>query len=504
MIVSTKVMRRVVLLFIIPLFLSSEMIEEGHTINFQKVSILEFVKFVSRIAQVNFVFDENDLDFEVSFVSGKAATPENVLSVMTQILEKNGIRVEHEDGYYLIEKMTQDQIEELRNQHSLKKSTKLAALTQAPKPTEAKFEVYKLQYNQGDELLGAIKQVAGDMKRGGGHEALLASIASLQYLRSNNSFLYSGSGSAELTSLIKTLDIPQKQVFIEVLVIETSVRDSLEFGLEWAAKGRVQNRLNFGVGNFGTKQTKGNFASNFKELTPFNQQNVPLGKGFDLGVIGDLILHKGKTFLTLGSLVSALEKDGQTNIILNQKIITQDNKESTIFVGENIPFTGSVVETVGASQQTTSNIEYRDVGVNLKITPLLGDGDVITLDIKEDISEARNQDDSPLNQVNGILTTKTNMLTRAHVPDDHFLVLSGMSRNKVTKRKSGVPCLGGLPLIGALFSKTTTENEKRNVIIFVKPQIVNSTQTYDAISSAEAKQNQEFERVYREHTENQN
>ncbi|MDN3507896.1 MAG: hypothetical protein P0S94_03125, partial [Simkaniaceae bacterium] len=372
---------------------------------------------------------------------------------------------------------------------------------QKPIPAPAQFEIYKLQYNQGDELLGAIKQIASDMSKGGDHSTLLSSISSLQYLKSNNSFLYSGSGSAELTSLIKTLDIPQKQVFIEVLVIETSVKDSLEFGLEWAAKGRIDNKLNFGVGNFGTKQQKGNFASNFKEITPFKQQNVPLGKGFDLGVIGDIILHKGKTFLTLGSLISALEKDGNTNIILNQKIITQDNKASTIFVGENIPFTGSVVETLGASQQTTSNIEYRDVGVNLKITPLLGDGDVITLDIKEDISEARNQDDSPLNQVNGILTTKTNMLTRAHVPDDNFLVLSGMSRNKVTKRKSGVPCLGGLPLIGALFSKTTTENEKRNVIIFVKPQIVRSAQEYNTITEAQIKQTKEMERVYRQYTE---
>src|SRR6185295_19921273 len=104
--------------------------------------------------------------------------------------------------------------------------------------------------------------------------------------------------------------------------------------------------------------------------------------------IGDLIFHKGKSFVSLASLVSALQADGEASIVLNQKIITQDNKNSKIFVGDNIPFTGSVVTTVGASQQSTANVEYRDIGVNLSITPKLGEGDVITLDLNEEITEA--------------------------------------------------------------------------------------------------------------------
>src|SRR5690242_15329587 len=119
---------------------------------------------------------------------------------------------------------------------------------------------------------------------------------------------------------------------------------------------------------------------------------IPLVPGFDLGVIGDIIMHKGKSYLSLGSLVSALQLDGTSTIVLNQKIITQDNKNSTIFVGDNIPFTGSVVQTVGQSQQTSANIEYRDVGVSLSITPRLGEGDIITLEINEQITETLDQD----------------------------------------------------------------------------------------------------------------
>ena len=123
-----------------------------------------------------------------------------------------------------------------------------------------------------------------------------------------------------------------------------------------------------------------------------------------MGVIGDLIFHKGRSFVSLASLVSALQADGEASIVLNQKIITQDNKNSKIFVGDNIPFTGSVVTTVGASQQSTANVEYRDIGVNLSITPRLGDDDVITLDLNEEITEAHPADNHQPSA--GIKTTR--------------------------------------------------------------------------------------------------
>ncbi|HPE85013.1 MAG TPA: hypothetical protein PLO43_02395, partial [Chlamydiales bacterium] len=196
-----------------------------------------------------------------------------------------------------------------------------------------------------------------------------------------------------------------------------------------------------------------------------------------------IILHKGKTFLTLGTLVSALEQEGSSKVMLNQKIITQDNKTSNIFCGENIPFTGSVVNTVGAAQQTTANIEYRDVGVSLNIKPRLGKQDIITLEITEEISQAEPNRFSRGDNSDGILTTKTNMLTSAHVPDQSFLVLSGMVKNTSTKRKTGLPCLGGLPIVGSLFSKTNDDEDKKAILVFVRPQIINSIDDFNRITA---------------------
>lgn len=466
---------------------------QEHTINFSDVPIVEFIKFVSKIAEKTFVFNVKELDFKVSFISGKASSSDSIIRALFQILDQHHFKTREESGYVLIEKMSEREIKtkigQLLDTNHLEK-TPLNHIAQDYLPgrlsSNAGFHVYKLQYHKGSEILQAIKQVAAT-KRDGSSSDLQLSIESLQWIESTNSLVFNCSNDTayEIQRLIKSLDTAQKQVFIEVLVIETDAKEASEFGLEWGASGKFKNKLGFGMGNFpsNTSELLAHSLQNMSASnTPTGASQIPFGRGFDLGVIGDIIFHRGRSFLSLASLISALQKDGRISVVLNQKIITQDNKSSSIFVGDNIPFTGSVVQTVGASQQTTANIEYRDIGVSLKITPLLGDSDVITLDIQEEITEARDDLRELDSRVNGIQTTKTNMATRVHVPDQHFLVLSGMVKNSKTHRKTGIPCLGGLPWIGAAFSKTKVEKEKRNILVFVRPQIIHSFEDYERLS----------------------
>ncbi len=463
--------------------MSQPLEEDGITINFNEVPIKEFIRFVSQIAKVNFIYNEEDLNFNITFVSSKGAKPQNVVEALLSLLQKHKISSLQKNDYYLLEKMSEIEYSSFKNPTKEEVIFELPSLENIKIPTEeSEYYTYKLQFNPGSEILTAIKQVAVNT----GDIDFTNSMKSMQWIEGTNSLLFSGKNSTveKINSLIKNLDIPLKQVFIEVLVLETDVKNGMEFGLEWAAGGNYQNRFGFGGGNF-APGSKG-FANSFKGInasnTPTGPSQIPLGKGFDLGIIGDIIFHKGRSFLSLGSLVSALQVDGNSTIVLNQKIIAQDNKLSTIFVGDNIPFTGSVVETIGSSQQTTANVEYRDVGVSLNIKPLLGDNDMITLDISEEISEATNQMLQGVNQAGGIQTTKTNMVTRVHVPNDKFLVLSGMIRNTKTHKKSGIPCLGGLPIIGSAFSKTVLDDQKRNIIIFVRPKIIETEAQYDTVT----------------------
>jgi type III secretion protein C len=471
--------------------------DHGHTINFSEVPIAEFIKFVSKIAEKTFIFNIKDLDFKVSFISGKTSTTQSIMHALFQILEQHHFKVREEHDYVLIEKMMEAEIKrKMSGLLDLKHSPldlpeqDLTAQTHdylhSALITQDAFHVYKLQYHKGSEILQAIKLVATSKSTAGFQQA----IESLQWIESTNSLVFNSSSevSHEIQRLIKSLDAPQKQVFIEVLVIETDGKEASEFGLEWGASGKYKNNLGLGIGNFahGPGNVLANTLQNMSAThTPTGASQIPLGRGFDLGVIGDIIFHKGRSFLSLAGLISALQRDGKISIVLNQKIITQDNKSSSIFVGDNIPFTGSIVQTIGASQQTTANVEYRDIGVSLKITPLLGDSDIITLDITEEITEARDDLRDLDSRVNGIQTTKTNMATRVHVPDQHFLVLSGMVKNSKVNRKTGIPCLGGLPWIGVAFSKTKIEKEKKNILIFVRPQILHSFEQYKELSISE-------------------
>jgi len=466
---------------------------QTHHINFSDVPAIEFIRYVSKISQANFIYDHHELGFNISLSSGNPMTSEEVVDALIQMLRMHGFAVSEEGNYFAIHRYSKEDIKNgvhLQPRSKLPIGQLLAGDLPNLSPEKLEFATYKLRYHQGSEIEGALKKIATDMSnRKNKPEELIEAIQTIQWVQATNSFFFSGGKETveSLDKLIRTLDVPRKQVFIEVLVVETDAKNTNEFGLEWVGGGKFKDKIAFGGGNFGGK--KSGFADVTKGVNagaPLEGlSQIPLGRGFDLGIIGDIILHKGKTFLTLGSLVSALESDGNSTIILNQKIITQDNKNSKIFVGDNLPFTGSIVSTVGASQQTTANIEYRDVGVALSITPMLGEDNVITLDIDQQITEAIDDPMTSTTEVEGIRTTKANMSTLAHVPDNHFLALSGMGRNAKSIQRMGIPCLGGLPVVGAAFSKNKRMSHKRNVLIFVRPHIINKYEEWEKITEAQ-------------------
>lgn len=471
--------------------------KQSFTVNFQDVPAAEFVRYVSRVAGVNFIFNQKELQFPVSLSTGKGVDAEHILKALIRILKVHGMTVVEDEGYLVIRKTSEmAAAESFVPSLPPPPSDQFASITPSIL-AEPHFLVHKVQYHSGEEIEDAIKKIALDLhSKPSTSPKYLSALQSVQWVKSTNSLVCSGEAEvlSSVKKLIESLDVALRQVFIEVLVIEIDVRKSVEFGLEWAAGAKFKDSLKFGTGNFSPPLKPGQGASPFALAfqdsghSPVSSSNpFSLGSGFDLGVIGDIILHKGKSYFSLGSLVSALQVDGDSTIVLNQKIITQDNKNSTIFVGDNIPFTGSVVQTVGQSQQTTSNIEYRDIGVTLSITPKLGEGDVITLDLTEEITEALPtvNHSAAGSQIGGIQTTKTNMKTHVHVPDKHFLVLSGMIRNSKSHQKTGIPCLGGLPIIGAAFSQDHNRDEKRNVMIFVRPRIIHSVDDYKKVTESQ-------------------
>lgn len=368
---------------------------------------------------------------------------------------------------------------------------------------ETSFLVYKLHYHQGTEIQEALKQIGKDLTQADPNTGskLLSAINSLQWIKMTNSLLATGSPDVltQLKELIQNIDVPLRQVFIEVLIIQTTLDNNQQFGLQWGGKAQYLNRFAAGTSNFPSPNIAGGQNLTLSgPLGAVNATRTPLatdiptpsigGGGFDLGVIGDIILHKGKSFISLASLVNALNQDSDSVVVMNPKIVAQDNQQATIFVGQNIPFTGSIVQTVGngTGQQTSTNLEYRDVGTSLSITPILGTNDIVTLDITNEISAQVENTTGGGQELQGLQTSRTSLNARVHVPNKHFVALSGMLSDTKTHSKSSIPCLGGLPVVGAIFSNNERLNARSNVIFFIRPVIIDSIEQYDQIT-----QNQE-------------
>lgn len=442
------------------------------TVNFPEISMAEFIRFVSKITKKNFIYQEEALNFSIAFVSGRAFSANGILQAMQDILEKKGLGLVEREDYFLIEKLGIH----VREEDGL---NNLTASLQLPYSSDLQnklqFVVHKLKYHEGDEILATMKQMTTDPELL--NKSLCQTIQSMQFNKNTNSISFFGTNTSieEAQNLLSTLDAPLKQVFIEILVLETNVSDALEFGVEWSLKSSDPKQFDLSMNTMLAGRPT-HWTYNHEKGTRTSRNP---GINLDLGIIGNRILHKNNYFPTLSALVSALQKDSNSTIVLNQKIITQDNKNSKIFVGDTIPFNGSTVQVTGIGQQITTNIDYRDIGVSLNIKPLLGDGDIITIELSEEITDAI---DESFNSYRGIRTTKTNMLTSTHVPDRHFLLLSGSNRTVQKKSVRSVPCLGAIPLIGKLFSTESTERDKRSTLIFIRPQVIHSFEQYKDIT----------------------
>lgn len=360
------------------------------------------------------------------------------------------------------------------------------------------FLIYKLHYHRGQELKDTLKSISQDLSLDPqNNKALLTAINSIQWIQITNSLLATGSPEVltKVKELIKNIDVPLRQVFIEVLIIQTTISNNQQFGLQWGSKVQYLNRFAGGTSNFPAPSSTSATAnqalstglSQVSATTPPVPSDIPTPSigagGFNLGVIGDLILHKGQSFLSLASLVNALQQDNDSTVLMNPKVIAQDSQQSTIFVGQNIPYTGASIQTIqGGGTQTQANIEYRDVGVNLTITPIMGRNDILTLDISTEITQQVENTTANGAQLQGLQTSRTALNARVHVPNKHFVALSGMLQREETHFKSGIPCLGGLPVIGAIFSENDRFNTRNNIIFFLRPVIIDSVEEFEKIT----------------------
>jgi general secretion pathway protein D len=269
-------------------------------------------------------------------------------------------------------------------------------------------------------------------------------------------------------SIIDKLDIRRLQVLIEALIVEVSGNDAEQLGIDWMANQAIRNGPNTVTGG----QNLGGGIGAANALGNQIQNNTPaanLPSGLNIGVLHAPFPGGA---ISLGAVVQALQTTGDANILSTPNILTMDNESAEIVVGQNVPFVTGTNATQGGTAVPFQTIERKDIGLTLKVTPQISEGDTVRLEIYQEVSSISNT--AVQTGASDIITNKRSVKTVTLAKDRQMLVLGGLMRedNSTTVRR--VPCIGAVPIIGEPFQSTANSRTKTNLMIFLRPTIVRS------------------------------
>ncbi|HEX4855321.1 MAG TPA: type II secretion system secretin GspD [Limnobacter sp.] len=269
-----------------------------------------------------------------------------------------------------------------------------------------------------------------------------------------------------LRSIIEKLDVRRAQVFVESLIVEVSTDKAAEFGIQFQGLS--------GVGSDGVRVIGG---TNFN--APNSGSNIlgaatnlgSVGRGLNIGVIdGQVNIPGVGTISNLGFLARALESKANANILSTPNILTLDNEEAKIVIGQNVPFiTGQFTNTGGngATVNPFQTIERQDVGLTLRVRPQVSEGGIVKLGIFQEVSSVVDA-----TNVSGIITNKRSIESNVLVETGNIIVLGGLVEDRVTGNEEKVPGLGDVPVLGQFFRYDNRRRQKTNLMVFLRPVVV--------------------------------
>jgi type II secretion system protein D len=257
----------------------------------------------------------------------------------------------------------------------------------------------------------------------------------------------------EMEKLIAELDRPTKQVYIQAEIVEVSSTNDKELGVEWlwSRSGAVDSRVgtNFDLQTAVSSQ-EGEATQQVTDGFPF-----PVGSGLGVGILNT----------NVEAVLKALQKTNNVNLLSRPRVMTMDNQESTIEVGDQIPFQK-------LNQFGVTSFEFKDATVQLLVKPHIVDSTYVMLQVspKADFQNGFTPDGTPI-----ISTRKAS--TNVKVRDGQTIVIGGLIRDSLIKSESKVPVLGSIPLLGLLFKSTKSTKIKTELIVFITPIIIEDSMT---------------------------
>ena len=282
-----------------------------------------------------------------------------------------------------------------------------------------------------------------------------------------------------MRAVIDRLDARRAQVYVESLIAEVNTDKAAEFGIQW--QGPLGNAGNALIGLLGTNFGAGgnnilNLAT--QGLAGVTPNGVQPGTGLNAG-----ILQRNNGVYALGFLARVLEQTGSGNILSTPNLLTMDNEEAKIVIGQNVPFiTGRYTNTGGGNNGTVNpfqTIERRDVGLTLRVRPQISENGSVKLVIAQEVSSVQ---PSSINSASGIITNKRSIDSTVMVQDGGIVVLGGLLQDEYADNQEKVPLLGDVPFFGNLFKSQSRSRKKTNLMVFMRPVVMREAMGTDSLS----------------------
>ncbi|MCG9632551.1 type II secretion system secretin GspD [Vibrio sp. Isolate30] len=360
--------------------------------------------------------------------------------------------------------------------------------------TKGNNQVIYLKYAKAEDLVDVLKGVSDNLQ---------SEKQSSSKNRTSNRNQVMISAHAETNSLVITaqpdimnalqdviaqLDIRRAQVLIEALIVEMAEGDGVNLGVQWGnlETGAMIQYSNTGA-SIGGVMVGLEEAKDSEETTTVTDENGnvtgfnTVTKEGDYSTLASALagVNGAAVSVVMGdwtALISAVATDSNSNILSSPSITVMDNGEASFIVGEEVPvLTGS---TAGSSNDNPfQTVDRKEVGIKLKVVPQINEGDSVQLNIEQEVSNVLGA-----NGAVDVRFAKRQLNTSVIVQDGQMLVLGGLIDERALESESKVPLLGDIPVLGHLFKSTSTQVEKKNLMVFIKPTIIRDGMTADGIT----------------------
>ncbi|MCB1920843.1 MAG: type II secretion system secretin GspD [Candidatus Competibacteraceae bacterium] len=470
---------------------------QGHLAAYTPTNVLIISDNASNVERIASIISRIDLasNEEVEIVALQHASATDIVRVLTA-LEQGKARTDPAAGVGAPTRMVADErtnsILLSGDQTSRVRLRTLIAHLDTPVDAGGNTQVIYLRYAKAKDLVtvlqGVSKNLSNEVARnapipgqpGGAPGGSVSSssgsnLVDIQADEATNALVVTAPPDIirSLRSVIAQLDIRRAQVLVEAVIAEISAEKTAQLGVQWAVDSSEQGLVGFTNFDAGASSLANivSLAAQIDEGSTSSIQASQVPQGIQLGV-GDFTGTN-----RFGALISALAKDADTNVLSTPTVVTMDNEEAEIIVGQNVPFvTGSYTTTTSSGSSTSTQvgnpfqtIQRDDVGIKLKVKPQINEGNAVKLEISQEVSSVVPSANAA---TQGPTTNKRSIKTIVMVENNQILVLGGLIDDQLTESAQKVPLLGDVPLLGNLFRYRDTNKLKRNLMVFLHPIIL--------------------------------